>query len=306
MKTEEQEESINNELVSPDVIFAQEKANVDMQIATAHAFPRNIKRATENAIALVTLDKETAQTCTYSVPRGGKAISGPSVHLAKIIAQVWGNMRIEAKVISVDAKQITSQAVAFDLESNLAIKVEVKRSIVGKSGRFNDDMIVVTGNAANSIAMRNAILSVVPRAVVDKIYNSARQTITGDVSDKSKLIARRKQVFDILKDTYSLTEAEILAAIGRSALDHVTADDIVILIGIGQAIKDGDTDVGAAFKGKKDWTPPTITPEDLQILLDSKAHLLNKTEFKDASRIIGDKEVASYQKLKTLLDSKIE
>lgn len=292
--------------ISPEVIYQQDKAMVDMQIATAKQYPRNIKRATENAIAIVTLDKETAQTCTYSVPRGGKAISGPSVHLAKIIAQVWGNMRIEAKVISVDAKQITSQAVAFDLESNLAIKVEVKRSIMGKTGRFNDDMIVVTGNAANAIALRNAILSVVPRAIVDKVYNSARQTITGDVSDKSKLIARRKQVFDGLKDTYSLTEAEILAAIGRSAIDHVTADDIVILIGIGQAIKDGDTDVERAFKGKKDGTPPAITLEELQILLDSKAHLLNKAEFKDASRVMEQKEVASYPKLKALLDAKTE
>jgi len=134
---------------TPDAIFQADKALIDQQIATAHAFPRNIKRATDNSVAIVTMDKETAETCTYSVPRGGKAITGPSVYLAKIIAQQWGNMRVEAKVTSVDSKQVTSHAVCWDLESNLAIKVEVKRSVVGKNGRFNEDMINVTGNAAN-------------------------------------------------------------------------------------------------------------------------------------------------------------
>src|SRR5687768_13694267 len=93
------------EEISPSIIYQQDKAAIDMQISTAKAYPRNIKRSTENAIAIVTIDAETAKTCTYSVPRGGKPITGPSVHLAKILAQVWGNLRIEAKVVSIDNKQ---------------------------------------------------------------------------------------------------------------------------------------------------------------------------------------------------------
>lgn len=240
-----------------DVAFLQEKAQVDVQISTAKLYPRNNKRSLENAIFTATIDKETASTCTYSVPRGGKAITGPSVHLAKILAQCWGNMRIEAKVIEVGDKHVTSQAVAFDLENNVAIKVEVKRSIMTRSGRMNDDMIVVTGNAGNSIALRNAILSVIPKAIVDKVYNSAKSTITGDISDATKLLKRRKQVVDGLIQTYGLTEKEILSPIGKAAIDHVTADDIVVLIGIGQAIKDGDTTVDEAFKGGKTFVPKT-------------------------------------------------
>ncbi len=248
------EEVVITETAS-DAIFQQDKAMIDQQIATAHAFPRNIKRATDNSVAIVTMDKETAETCTYSVPRGGKAITGPSVYLAKIIAQQWGNMRVEAKVISVDNKQVTSHAVCWDLESNLAIKVEVKRSVIGKNGRFNDDMITVTGNAANSIALRNAVLAVVPKAVVDKVYKAAKEVITGDVSDENKLKAKRRQVVDGLKGTYNVTEAEVLSAVGKAALDHLTADDIVVLIGIGTAIKDGDTTVDYAFKKVKDAKP---------------------------------------------------
>lgn len=236
------------EQISPEIIYQQDKAHIDVQISTAKAFPRNIKRSVDNAIAIVTLDQDTAKTCTYSVPRGQKTITGPSVHLSKILAQVWGNLRIEAKVVNIDTRHITSEAICFDLENNLAIKTQVKRSIMTKSGRMNDDMITVTGNASNSIALRNAILSVIPRAIVDKVYNAAKQTITGDLSDKNKLIAKRKQVFDALKDTYKVTEEEVLAAVGKAAIDHITADDIVVIIGIGQAIKDGDTTVESAFK----------------------------------------------------------
>jgi len=244
------EDIIKIEEVSHEVIYQQDKAQIDTQIATAKAYPRNIKRSMENALAIVTIDKETAATCNYSLPRGGKAISGPSTHLAKILSQTWGNMRVESKVVSIDATHITSQGVAFDLENNLAIKVEVKRSITGKSGRFNDDMITVTGNAANSIAARNAILSVIPRAIVDKVYNAAKQVLTGDVSDKTKLIARRKQVFDGLKDAYQVTEAEILNAVGKASIDHIVPDDLVVLIGIGTSIKDGEISVENAFRPK--------------------------------------------------------
>lgn len=250
--------------VNGEVAMLQEKAQIDVQISTAKAFPRNIKRSTDNAIAIATLDTETAATCTYSVPRGGKAITGPSVHLAKIIAQVWGNMRIEAKVIDVDDKNVTSQAIAFDLESNVAMKVEVKRSILTRSGRMSEDMIVVTGNAANSIALRNAIFAVVPKAVTDKVYRASLQTITGDISDETKLLKKRKKVVDALVQSYNVTEAEVLSAVGKSSLDHIGQDEIVVLIGIGTAIKDGDTTVDQAFRGGKQTGTKTATAKELE------------------------------------------
>lgn len=271
----EQQESTIIQEVSPEIVYQQDKAAIDIQVTTAKTYPRNLKRSVENAIAIVTMDQATAATCTYSLPRGGKSISGPSVHLAKILAQVWGNLRVEAKVISVDATTLTSQAVAFDLENNLAIKVEVKRSIMTKSGRMNDDMQVVTGNAANSIALRNAVLSVIPRAVVDRVYNAAKQTITGDVSDRDKLIARRKQVFDALKDTYGVTEKEVLAAVGKAAIDHITPDDLVVIIGVGQAIKDGDTTVDSAFRGKKD---NDLSEEDKKAAASAATSAYKKTD----------------------------
>lgn len=299
-QNEEQEFTVQ---VSPDVVYQQDKASIDIQISTAKAYPRNIRRATDNAITIVTMDKNIAQTCNYAVPRGGKKISGPSVHLAKILAQVWGNMRIDAKVVDIDQARVTSEAVCWDLESNLAIKTQIKRSITGKQGRFNEDMITVTGNAANSIALRNAILSVVPKGIIDKVYNAAKAVITGDISDKNKLIARRVEVFGALKDTFGVSEKEILSAIGKAAIDFVDGDDIVTLVGIGQAIRDGDTTVEQAFKGEKTQENP-ISIDDLKKLREQKMADLTKKELDDVDRVINNNETNSFKKIFDLLNSK--
>jgi len=234
-----------------NIVYAQDKVNIDAMVSTARAYPRNIQRAKKNAVDIVSMDEATAQTCTYSVPRGGRAITGPSVHLAKILAQQWGNLRIEAKVVDISATHITSEAVCFDLESNFALKTQVKRSIVAKNGRrFPEDMITVTGNAANSIALRNAILAVIPRPVVDAVYNAAIQTLTGDVSDEKKLRKRARTIVDKMMGTYAITEEQVLSAIGKASVDFITADDLAVLIGIGTSIKEGDTTIEQAFSNK--------------------------------------------------------
>jgi hypothetical protein len=268
----------NIQEISTEVLYLQDKAQIDIQISSAKAYPRNITRSIENAIAIATMDRKTASSCTYSVPRAGKAITGPSVHLAKIIAQQWKNMRIESRVINIDNKHVTSQGICWDLENNIAIKTEVKRSIMTRTGRMSDDMITVTGNAGNSIALRNAIYAVVPKSVIDRVYSEACKKITGDVSDETKLITRRKEVFDKLKDTYQVTEKEILTSVGKASITHVTSDDLVVIIGIGQAIKDGDTTVEESFRNtneKKADTKKTVLKNKQE---DTKDGLFNKNE----------------------------
>ncbi len=297
-------------IVNPDVMYQQELAQIDRQIATAKAFPRNLTRCIDNAIAVVTMDEETAATCTYALPRGGKVLSGPSVHLAKVLAQCWKNMRIEARIVAIDEKQITSHAVAFDLENNLAIKMEVKRSIMTKNGRMNDDMITVTGNAANSIALRNAVLSVIPRAVVDKVYKAAKQKITGNVSDKNALIKLRTDIFAKFKDDYLVTEREVLDSIGKASLANITQDDLVTLIGFGTSIADGSFTVETVFKSKsRSSAAPDPEKDEIQQkkqdaklkeltdLLPLVVDKLTNKERTDIGNVIKDKDFKSYDKI---------
>lgn len=221
-----------------------ERANIDIQVSTAKQYPRSISRCANNAVAIATMDKDTAQSCGYALPRGGKPITGPSVHLAKIIAQQYGNLRAEAKVVEITDKQVVSRGTAWDLENNYAVSFEVRRSIIGRNGnRFSDDMITVTGNAANSIAYRNAIFGIVPKSITDKAYKAAQHLITGDLSDEEKLIKRRDGAIKHFIDTYGITEEEVIKLCGKHTVNQIQADEIALLLGFAQSLKDGDTTV---------------------------------------------------------------
>lgn len=237
-----------------------ERANVDSQIATAKQYPRDLRRAINNSIAMATLDVPTAQSCGYALPRGGKPITGPSVHLAKLIVSNYGNIRAEAKVVQITGKQVISRGTCWDLENNVATAFEVRRSIVGRSGqRFSDDMITVTGNAANAIAYRNAVFSVIPKAITDKVYQAAQRTITGDLSDEDKIIARRKKCIDFFKDEFGISEQEVVMLCGKQTVNQIKANEIALLLGITQSLTDGDTTVDDLMKPyRKEETKNTI------------------------------------------------
>ena len=241
-------EVLKIENVSVEAIEAQQRAEYDIQISTAKNFPRELTRVKNNSIAICTLDRETAESCRYALPRGGKTISGASVHMARIIAQQYGNLRVNSGVKFVSDKELISEAVAFDLESNYAVKVEVRRKIADKYGkRYNDDMIVMTGNAANAIAYRNAVFAVVPKSIVDGCYKAAQEMVTGDISDENKLIKKRTDILQKMKDAYNVSEEQILKAINLRSVNQIKAEQIADLIAIGQAIKDGDASIENTF-----------------------------------------------------------
>lgn len=223
---------------------AIEKANVDVQVSTAKQFPRNVTRAIQNSIVMATIDPETAQMMRYALPRGGKPITGPSVHLAKLIVSNWGNIRAEAKVVQITDSQVVSRGTCWDLENNVATAIEVRRNIKGKGGqRFSDDMITVVGNAANSIAFRNAVFSVIPKAVTDKVYRAAQECITGDLSDEAKLLQKRTNCLKFFNDEYGITEEEVIKLCGKQTVNQIKAEEIALMLGIYQSLKDGDTTV---------------------------------------------------------------
>ena len=56
---------------SADVIEALNRSEVDIQIATAHRFPRDIRRAKDNIAAIAMMSKDVAYSCFYHLERKG-------------------------------------------------------------------------------------------------------------------------------------------------------------------------------------------------------------------------------------------
>jgi len=166
-------------------------------------------------------------------------------------------LHVAARIVDVEEDNVVAQGVAWDLEKNLRVTVEVRRRIKGKSGRrFSDDMITVTGNAAASIALRNAIFRVVPRAYIDRIYDKARQVAVGDAKT---LATRRAQVLDRLQKM-GATSDRVVARLGVAGVEDIGVEQLEVLIGLGTAIKEGSLQVDEAFP--EPAPPPAAPTED--------------------------------------------
>lgn len=234
---------------SVTVTEAQSRAEIDIQVSTANRYPRNVDRAIQNVIAIVSKDKELAEKCVYSLPRAGKEIQGASVHLARLIASEYKNIRVDSRIVEIGDTMVTAQSTVMDLQNNYAIRTEVKRRITDKKGqRFAEDMIVVTCNAALSIASRNALLQVIPASVVNQVYKSALTAVVGNLTDEQKLLKRRKEILDGYQNTWAVSESEILRLLGLETVNQIKEKELLTLVGLANAIKDGDTTVNEAFE----------------------------------------------------------
>jgi len=216
----------------------------DTQINTAKAYPRDVQKAFHKSIDLATMNSKIAASCCYSLKRGGRDIKGPSIRLAEIVASCWGNFRASTRIVENDGKFVTAEAVAWDLESNVGISAQVKRSITDRNGRmFNSDMIVVTSNAACSIALRNAIFHVIPRGFIDAVYDEALEAAT--VQKKDIFTARIKAIKYM--NSIGVPTDKILRFFKKSDVSELTAEHITELRQICTSIKDEGISVDMAF-----------------------------------------------------------
>lgn len=284
-------------------IYQQDKATIDMQISTAKKWPRNLRKVVDNCVTIVGLDAEFAEDCTYTLKKGGKVIAGPSVYLARLIVQQMGNIRAENRVVGYSDTHVTVEATCFDLETNFAMRTQIKKSIIGSSGRYSEDMQVITGNAANAIALRNAIFAVVPQAVTKKVYDAAKKVMAGNLDDKDQLVFRRTKLINGFIDSYNLTEMEILRSVGKESVDHITPDDIIAWIGFEKSIKNGEMKVDEIFRPNTKAPTMAAKPRDKE--LDRLNMLINRaTKTSDMTKI--QPFIANYPEVSEFFDTKFK
>jgi hypothetical protein len=235
-----------------------------MQITTAKAYPRN----PDEFISLATQDEETAQSCFYCLirkSRDGKVteIKGASIRLAEIAAASWGNLHAASRIVENDGKAITAEGIAWDLEKNVRISSQVKRSITTTSGAtYGPEMQVLTGNAVSAIALRNAIFKVIPKALIDRVYEKAVQYAVGD---QKTLNTRRSAAFEWFRKR-SIGHTKILRFFNKNNIEDFTLTDLEQLIGIATSIKEGYLEVDKAFVLDEEITPLNVEERVKQLL----------------------------------------
>lgn len=239
------------------------KAEIDVQISTAKAFPRSLTQFQRKVMSMATLNEEIAESCTYSLPRGGKPITGPSVRFAEIIASSYGNLRTGSRVVFMDDKKVVAQGIVHDLEGNIYHAEEVERSILqhiwepdparpghrrksGKMETMSEDMKIVTGRAACAIAYRNAIYKVVPAALVQDIHEKVKQVAMGTAET---LVARRDKRVAYFR-SLGVKDEQICQALEVKEINDIDLEKLQILQGMVTALKNNEATLEGMFPPK--------------------------------------------------------
>lgn len=237
------------ELVSSSALESLSRAEIDVAISTARRYPRELSTVKKNMLTFATLDQETAEGCFYTLPRGGKNIQGPSVRLAEIAVSCYQNIRAGSRILQtvVDGPNphVVVQAVAMDLEKNVSVSIEKRRRITKKKAKntIDEDDINLAANAGSAIAFRDAVFKVIPLALIKPVFEQAKKVAIGDAQTFGTKRAKWFEHFGKM----GIIPARVLARLERKAIDDVALEDIGILIGINNALKDNEITLEDAF-----------------------------------------------------------
>jgi hypothetical protein len=254
--------------------YAAMRAAVDVQISTAKRYPRNLGTVGQALGRHVTMDEQTAQSCIYSIKRGGKTIRGPSIRFAEILAYAWGHMRIDARIVDEGKDFIVVRGEAHDLQTNNVWAQDVSRRIVDGGGRrFDVDLIQVTTMAATSIAQRDCVLKAIPAFVWRAAFDECVRHIAGNVTMLADRRIKAIGQFSLV----GVSPEMIFRKLGVAGINDVTGEHLVDLIGTFQAIRDGQTTVEAEF-GDTRITSRSLGGSPLAAAEDTSAEPVAETQ----------------------------
>ncbi|MDA8220875.1 MAG: hypothetical protein M0Z35_03965 [Desulfitobacterium hafniense] len=268
-------------------------ADLQGMVYSAKQFPRDqfaayqrIKQACER--------KSLAMIASYEYPRGGQKVTGPSIRLAEVVAQNWGNMTFGVVELEQKVGESTCMAYAWDIETNVRSEkiFTVKHERSTKQGAKKlDDSRDIYELVANMGARRQraCILAIIPKDVIDSAVEECDKTLAGKNSEP--IIDRIKKMFDAFK-AYGVTREMIEKRIGVG-LDSFTEKDLLGLIKVFNSLKDGIGKREDFFEADKPITPTDTLAEEFK-LSQGKAEasdgLFNDAESKALDAKIAAKE----------------
>jgi len=241
------------------MMSAMMNAECDIQIATAHRYPRVYERFVEKVRRAVTLNPDVAASMSYAKP--GKDENGndtkhigPSVRFAEVIAPAYGNLRVAARPVEIDEYYVTAQGMCWDLETNLAQCRERKASIRKSNGqKYGASLIANVTNAAVSIAYRESVLKTIPKADWYDLWLHAQNHVVGAQNENLQAsIAQALAVFE----KRGITVDQVLRYLNRGAVSEIDRENVLALHAVIQDVKAKKTTFAEVF------ADPAVTPAE--------------------------------------------
>lgn len=184
--------------------------------------------------------KSLAEIASYEYPRGGQKVTGPSIRLAEVLAQNWGNMTYGVMELEQKLGESACMAYAWDLETNVRSEkiftVRHERKARGTMQKLDDsrDIYELVANMG-ARRQRACILAVIPKDVVDAAVEECDKTLAGQ--SQEPLIDRVKRMLDRFSE-YGVSREMIEKRVG-CRMEAFTEKDIIALIKVYNSLKDG-------------------------------------------------------------------
>ncbi len=273
-------------------------AEVQAALVIAKQFPRNPIEAYDRVMNACQRPG-LAQSAVYSYARGGTSVTGPSIRLAEMLAQNWGNIQYGIRELSSENGESTVEAFAWDVETNTrqtkvfqVPHIRYTRQGTKKLTDPRDIYELVANNGARRL--RACILGVIPGDVVDAAVDQCEKTIHASADTSPEGVQKLIKAFE----QFGVSKDDIEGFIQRR-VDAITPANVVSLRKIFTSLRDGMSSAKDWFKGAKtvdvaavEAPKPTLNDDEFNAALEQlnagaidKAYILDGYSLTDAQRV---------------------
>lgn len=232
-------------------------AEVQAAIVVAQHCPRDMSRAMndmrESAGRLA-----LANRAFYAVPNRGQ---GPSVHLARELARIWGNIDYGVRELSRNDEAGVSeiQAFAWDQQTNVrstrTFIVPHERMAGGQRRKLTDlTDIYLSNQNVGARAVRECIFTVLPTWFTEEASDLCRKTL--EHGEGEPLVERIQKAMNAFAETWGISQDQLEQRLNKP-VGKWQPQDVATLQVLFLSIRGGETTLGEEFP------PRRVTADEL-------------------------------------------
>lgn len=250
------------------VAQTREMAEAIASMQMAKMCPRDVVAARDRILNACTRPKLAVGAC-YTYNRGGTDVTGPSIRLAEMLAQNWGNMSFGIRELEQRNGESTCEAFAWDMETNARqTKVfQVPHIRHKKSGdvRLTDPREIyelVANNGARRL--RACILGIIPGDIVEEAVEACDTTMATKFEVTPERLKKMLEVFAGCGVTKEQIEARV-----QCHLEAIKPAQLANLGKILNSIKDGMSKAEDWFERPAEAAPSADAAKPKRSLRDA-------------------------------------
>ena len=238
MQIYNQNEGMAPKTVNAEMMISRQAQEVQAAMIVAKRFPRD-EVMSHNRILNACKRRSLAERAVYEYPRGGENVTGPSIRLAEVMAQNWGNLDFGITELEQKNGASTVMAYCWDLETNtrqtkIFTVPHIRQTKHGAKALTDPRDIYEMVANQGARRMRACILGIIPGDVVDAAVAACEKTLLGG----GEPLDRVRKMAQAFQEDFGVPLESLEKYIGCKA-EAFTSQSIVKLRGVYTALKEG-------------------------------------------------------------------